>query len=406
MRLIPLIALQVILVMVHGLQAQSPEALKAAYDAKHVFALRDAVAHSSAPRLYKGAVDASANRVQTATKELQAVIQHDPHSDEAYEAHDLLGNLYFRNGMYREGYGEIVAALRESPNASDAKSMLSIFTALNELPKMSVVEMKPTSMAIEPGSLSLPFQANGKDLKFFFDTGAAISIMGESEAKELGILAKPVEGKMNDSSGRGVSGLRVALVSDLRIGGLHLRNVPFLVIADSGEPWTHAPKNERGIIGLPLLIAMRTFRWTPEGRFEFGLPAGKPDINTCNMLFHNSSPVVDVLVEGMHLDFTLDTGAVDTDLNPPFAKALPDLMKSGQPEERALEGLGGKVVNASLLLPSVTFAFGGKSLALSPAHVFTEHGNGAWAPGNLGMDLLRQARAFTVDFEAMTLRLE
>ena len=119
-----------------------------------------------------------------------------------------------------------------------------------------------------------------------------------------------------------------------------------------------------------------------------------------------SNPIVDVLVENKHLEFTLDTGAVDTDLNPEFAKALPSLMKSGTPEKRSIEGLGGKTEGSSVVLDSVTFEIGGRSVVLKPAHVFTEHGNGTWAAGNLGMDLLKQADVFTLDFGAMTLRLE
>ncbi|HEV2710453.1 MAG TPA: aspartyl protease family protein [Edaphobacter sp.] len=406
MRLVPLLALPVMLLTGQLLNAQRPDALKAAYEANQVFALRDAVSRSAAPLLYRGAVNASSNSVRAAEADLRSVIQHDPHSDDAYKAHDLLGNMYFRNGMYREGYAEIVAALHERPDASDAKSMLSILTALNVLPKMTVVEAKPTSIDIEPGSTFLPLKANGKDLELFFDTGAPISVIGESEAKELGIVAKPVEGKMGDTSGQGVSGIQLALVSDLRIGGLHLRDVPFVVVADSGEPWSHLRKNRHGIIGLPLLLAMHTIRWTPTGKFEFGFPGQTLNLSKCNMLFHNSNPVIDVLVDSKHLDFTLDTGAVDTDLNPQFAKALPALMNSGTPETRSIEGLGGKVENSSILLPSVTFEIGGKSVVLRPAHVFTEHGNGTWASGNLGMDLLRQAHAFTLDFGAMTLRLQ
>ncbi len=406
MRLGRLIALPVILLTGQLAQAQLPDALKNAYVANQVFALRDAISHSPASLFYRGAVEASLNSVRAAENDLRSVIQHDSHSDDAYEAHDLLGNMYFRNGMYHEGYGEIVAALHERPDASDARSMLSIFTALNALPKMVVVEAKPTSIDIEPGSISLPLKANGKELNFFFDTGAGISVMGESEAKELGILTKPVEGKVGDASGRGVSGLQLALVSDLRIGGLHLRDVPFLVIADTGEPWNHLPKRRHGIIGLPLLLAMHTIRWTPTGKFEFGFPAQPLDPGGCNMLFHNSNPVIDVVVESRHLDFTLDTGAVDTDLNPQFATALPALMKSGTPEKRSIEGLGGSTENHSVLLPSVILEIGGKSVVLKPAHVFTDHGNGTWAAGNLGMDLLKQAHAFTLDFEAMTLRLQ
>jgi hypothetical protein len=59
-----------------------------------------------------------------------------------------------------------------------------------------------------------------------------------------------------------------------------------------------------------------------------------------------------------------------------------------------------------VLLPSATFEIGGQSPTLKPAHVFTEHGNGTWAAGNLGMDLLKQRQGFTLDFKAMMLHLE
>jgi predicted aspartyl protease len=110
-------------------------------------------------------------------------------------------------------------------------------------------------------------------------------------------------------------------------------------------------------------------------------------------------------VNGKHLDFTLDTGAVDTDLNPAFARALPAFVKVGKTERQSIEGLGGSVESQSILLPSVTLHFGGGKAVLQPAHVFLEHGNGTWAAGNMGMDLLGQGPGFTLDFQAMMLRL-
>ena len=386
--------------------AQTHNPFQAAYDANQIFELRDAVEHSTAPPFYKAVVEASSNDVQAAEKDLHSIIHAAPHSENAYDAHDLLGNMYFRNGMYRDAFNEITAALKERPDAGDAKSMLPVATALNELPPMTVVAMRPSTLQIEPDTTFLPLKLDGKEAEFFFDTGAGISVLGESEAKELGLVAKTVDGKMGEASGQGVTGLRIALVADLIIGGLHLRNVPFIVIADSGEPWTQLPQRRRGIIGMPVLLAMHTLRWTRKGSFEFGFPAQPLNETTCNMLFKNSNPVIDVRVEQKRLDFTLDTGAVDTDLNPAFAKTLPALMKNGTRETRSLEGLGGTVNGDSILLPSVTLQIGDRNTVLKPAHVFTEHGNGTWAAGNLGMDVLKQAPSFTLDFGAMTLRLE
>jgi predicted aspartyl protease len=364
------------------------------------------VHRSSAPEFYKAAVEASANQVELAVNHLRSIIAASPHSSDADDAHDLLTNLFFRNGLYQDGLKEIESTLKERPEAADAKNMLPLATALGAMPQMLVVSRKASKLDTEPGSTFLPLKLNGKDARFFFDTGAGISVLTESEVKELGLVAQTVSSTMGDSSGKGVTGFRVALVNNVVIGALHLRNVPFLVLSDDGEPWNSLPLNRRGIIGLPILLAMRTLRWTPTGSFELGFPSQVLHVATCNMLFHNSNPVIDVRVEGKHLDFTLDTGAIDTDLNPPFAKALPALMKTGTPEKRTIEGVGGTTEGDSILLPSVSFQIGGHPVVLSPTHVFTDHGNGTWAAGNMGMDMLKQSSAFTLDFESMTLQLE
>lgn len=60
------------------------------------------------------------------------------------------------------------------------------------------------------------------------------------------------------------------------------------------------------------------------------------------------------------------------------------------------------------MLPSITLQVGARDVILKPAHVLVVQHNGgsAWYFGNLGMDLLNQAKAVTLDFQAMTLRLE
>lgn len=57
---------------------------------------------ASYPALYRGAVAVAFNDIAAAEKILHAVIRSEPRSDQARQAHDLLGSLYFRNGRYRE----------------------------------------------------------------------------------------------------------------------------------------------------------------------------------------------------------------------------------------------------------------------------------------------------------------
>ena len=78
---------------------------------------------SSATEFYKAAVEASANEVPLAVEHLRSVIAAAPHSSDADRAHDLLANLFFRNGRYQDGLKEIEAALKEHPDAEDAKKI-------------------------------------------------------------------------------------------------------------------------------------------------------------------------------------------------------------------------------------------------------------------------------------------
>ena len=101
------------------------------FETHQVFALRDAVAHGHAPLFYRGAVEASLNQMGPAQKDLRKIIQADLHSKDAYDARDLLGNLYFRNGLYREALAEIEAEHVEKPDAADVNNALPLFRALS-----------------------------------------------------------------------------------------------------------------------------------------------------------------------------------------------------------------------------------------------------------------------------------
>jgi predicted aspartyl protease len=390
-------------------QVQTMESLRQLFESGKVFELRDAVQHADAPLFYRGAVEASLNKIEQAQTDLYKVIQADPHSKDAYQAHDVLCNMYERNGLYREALRELEAELAERPNAKDLQNALPLIQVLAKAPDMAVAKRRPSTVHRTASDYLLPFKLNGKDDSFPFDTGAGISVMSDREAAHLGLTAEAVSGKIGDSSGNDISGFRIAVAKDLVIGGLHLKNVPFMVIPDTNEPFVELPPNEgnRGLIGLPVLLAMQTLRWQPKGDFEFGFPSEATG-QLSNLLFHETNPVVQVAVQNRMLNFTLDTGAVDTDLNPVFAKELPALISAGQKETHKITGLGGSNNYDSVLLPSVAFQIGGRNVSLTPAHVFLSHGVGGgsiWA-GNLGNDLLNQAHAITLDFRGMSLKLD
>ena len=122
-------------------------------------------------------------------------------------------------------------------------------------------------------------------------------------------------------------------------------------------------------------------------------------------MFHGMTPIVRVTVAGKPLILSMDTGASDTDLNEGFAKALPDLVAAGQKEIRPITGMGGSSDYDSVLLGPVVFRVGGKDMTLKSPHVFPSHSVGKF-DGNMGNDILKQAKVVTLDFTEMELRLD
>lgn len=383
--------------------------LQVLYESHQWFALRDATSDGKAPIFYRAATEAAFNRIGPAQKHLNLIIKTAPHSDNAYEAHELLASLYFRNGLYGKAFIQIDDLLAEKPNAEDVKNMRPLFGALSKSDQVVLRKRASTvQMRLEDGNIYLPITVDGKEASYVFDSGANFSIMSESEAKRLGLPVRKLDTQLGDSSGAQF-GARIAVAKDVVVGGLHLKNVAFGVLSDTHEPFVELPEGKRGILGIPVLLAMQTLRWQSRGTFAFGFAPKHRVLSAANLSFDESFPVTQVIFQHKPLVFTLDTGATHTVLSPPFAKEFSDLLKaSGQEESHELTGLGGSASREAVLLPSVVLRVGGRDVSLKPAHVLVKQSSdtSGWAAGNLGMDLLNEAETITVDFHAMTLSLE
>ena len=128
-----------------------------------------------------------------------------------------------------------------------------------------------------------------------------------------------------------------------------------------------------------------------------------------NLAFDGMTPFTQVIVEHRKLEFSLDTGETRSILYAPFAKAFPDIVKAtGHKESHKLTGLAGSSSYDSVVLPSVTLTLGGLDTRLAPAPVLVQESSDKsnLVFGNLGRDLLNQARTITFDFHAMTLDLQ
>ncbi|HEY6509982.1 MAG TPA: hypothetical protein VIY56_18295, partial [Vicinamibacterales bacterium] len=114
-------------------------------------------------------------------------------------------------------------------------------------------------------------------------------------------------------------------------------------------------------------------------------------------------------VDGTRVFGTVDTGAVDTDLNDNFAKDFAALVQNGRRETREITGLGGTTTVPSITVPEVPFQIGPTRVVLRPAHVTLQRNaaiGGTCCIGNIGLDVLARTGEFALDLSTMVLKLQ
>ena len=253
----------------------------------------------------------------------------------------------------------------------------------------------------------LPFSINGVQATYWFDTGAELSVMSESEAKRFRLRIYSAAVKVGDVNGTQV-GARVAVADELSIGSVRVKHAGFLVLPDNQPPFNEQSVGSKGLIGLPVLLALNRFVWGADRKFEIGPEPSNRKMSHPNVCFDGNHPVVQVRYDDRGVAFTLDTGATNTDLYPPFAAAFPELVRSAvQTDSYKMEGVGGARYVRGAMLKSLRFSIGGFPVTLKSAGVLLKPttGSSKFYDGNLGIDLLQQAHETIFDFKAMTLTL-
>ena len=155
------------------------------YDARRWFELREVVAKGGASRFYQGAVACAFNDLHQCEKKLKSVIKSQPRSDEAFHAHEILASAYLREGKYRRALAHVDALLALQPEDSDAQNTRPLLATLSEFPDQQMTKRASTTLKLEENGL--PLSIHGERATYWFDTGANLSILSESEAKRFGL---------------------------------------------------------------------------------------------------------------------------------------------------------------------------------------------------------------------------
>jgi hypothetical protein len=379
------------------------------YDAHELFALRDAAGTTLVPALYQGVI-AAAFHDHRAQKLLGSVIHVAPRSSEAKEAREWLETVHFRAGRYPKTAADLDDALAIDPNDADAKGLRALIAAFPQKQSRARSRSSELHYRKTADGLFIPVSINGRPGNYAIDSDSNISTLAESEAKRLGLAVRDVS--PDAAKGRGAIGApfgyRVAVADDLVVGDFPLRHVAFLILRDDQQPLADLPPGERGILGLPILLAFQTVRWSSDGTFDIGFPSAHRDIRKSNICFDELDVITQVTFEQHKLGFILDTGSDNTDLWPSFAKEFATFVdKTGKKTSWRTTGFDGSETLPGVAIPEIRLRAGGFEATLRPGRVMLKQpGSNPSYYGRLGMTFLNQAHRVTLDFKAMTLTVE
>jgi len=361
--------------------------LKSLYDAHQWFDLRDSIKKGGASAFYQGAVACAFNDVQRCEKKCREVFNSTPKSDEAVEAHRTLASAYLTHGAYRKALAQVDAILALRPTDADALGGRPVLAALAGTPDQRIAG-RHTTVQLQDGGL--PFSINGVHATYWFDTGAELSVLSESEAKRFGLRLRPVSVQVGDVNGTKVS-MQIAVADELSIGSIRVRHVAFLVLPDNQPPFDEQSSGSRGLIGLPVLLAFERFVWGADKTFEIRPDSSHKGMPHAGICFDGNHPLVQVAYENRPLVFTLEL-----------------IRSAKKTDSYKMEGVGGAKYMEAASLESLKFSIGGFPIMLKSVGVLLKPTNDAsrFFTGNLGIDLLQQAHRTTFDFKEMTLTLQ
>ncbi|HEX5871859.1 MAG TPA: pepsin/retropepsin-like aspartic protease family protein [Longimicrobium sp.] len=399
--------------------AADAERLGELYRRQDCFGLRDALAGMQAGAVvdfYRAAAAVAFNRPDEAIGELRRFLATpgaaaDPARRQT--AHELLGDAYVRTFRYAEA-AEVYAALAgeasaDSAGRENAANVRGLWGALAGTPAQTVEAQGPVRLATtrdKANLVNVRVESGGQSIDFVYDTGANLSTVTASTAREMGFRVLRDSVRVGSITG-GDTWARVAVAPELRIGGATVRNAAFLVFPDSALAFPQIGYQIRGIIGFPVIAGFGATTLTRGGELVLGDTADAGAAGEQNLCLRGLMPLVAAEHAGERLHFGFDTGAQTTALYPPFHAARREAVEAGgEASTVQVGGAGGMRQVRAYTLSSLVLRIGGREATVPQVRVYAEatSGDSDRLYGNIGQDVIRQFEAMTLDFRRMQLR--
>lgn len=251
-------------------------------------------------------------RMDAALGRLVPVAEHT--GPDAALGREILGELLFHRGEW--------AAL--SGSSDGLASLFSMFAQAE--PETWSFPSEVTVLPLEVTAVGTPLvqaRINGVTRKFWLDTGAGLTVVSSEVAEAAGIQVGESGAQAGTATSREVA-VRAAIIDELALGPVHVRNHPAIVIAAADLHFDATELSEPimidGILGWPLIRRLDLTLDFAGRRVVIREPA--PRTEGPRNLFWLGYPAVSARTDnGRPLLLGFDTGASSSELAPRFLDA-------------------------------------------------------------------------------------
>jgi predicted aspartyl protease len=273
--------------------------------------------------------------------------------------------IYTATLQYQEKWGAL-AVLKDEPSQPKGdradKASIELWAAAfkNVPPKTFTYRSVAARLAMSVSSVGtplVPVRIGDKVYNFWLDTGSSLTMLASDVARDLNITPlEPDTLEIVTSTGRVQA--NPALISELEIGQLVVRNAPTMVVDESMMQMREPKPIERsrhvkidGIIGFDIIRQMDLEVDYGENILRLRDPSKSRPDGDRNM-FWVGLPVIRLTsTDGVPLHFGLDTGAQLTFVTETLLEKLQ--LEAARIESRRVGGLGGEVSLRAPVLPDL-----------------------------------------------------
>lgn len=297
---------------------------------------------------------------------------------------------------------EECSGLLDDEEKEDYLNTLKLWEGLTGAPPQELIVGSHTELQMTRDKAqlwNLDVSHNTTHVGFIFDTGANISTVTESTADRFEMRYTDASIEVDAITGIKVRS-KLAVCPEFRLGAITVKNAVFLVFPDSALAIPQINYQINGIIGFPVLEALKQLEITRSGLFI--VPEKPEPSEVSNMALDFLTPVI--LLDDEY--YTFDTGATATMLYLPYYRKYKQAIeKKYKLKSLGYGGAGGSIQRNGYEI-EWTPTVDGQTLSIPKTMVFSDAGRDKERDyyGNIGQDFIRQFEHMTINFDTMYIR--